>query len=319
MNRSNAQCAIGIDLGANKIAAALVDIHGEPLVVRQVPTRPEEGVEAVVGRVAGLIDLLLQVVPLEQRLLGVGIGTPGHVDHATGVVRGAVNLGWAEVPLRDLLQARLKRDIPLWLQIDSNASAVGEFKFGAGHNCPDFVYLGIGTGLGGAAFCGGRLLEGASHYAMEVGHVSLDPQGPPCVCGQHGCAELLLSGPGLLNLTQRHLMEMREPTRLYLNAELEPAAIVRAARREDPLALTVFAEFSKQLGTVMAFCASLLNPARILIGGGLGLAAFDLLLPGAQAELQRRTLPVIHQAIQIVPAACKAAPVGAAALAWYYK
>lgn len=314
----NLTCAVGIDLGGSKIAGALVRSDGDLLAFQELPTWAEEGEVAVVERIARMAQSLLKKAPQAGDLLGLGVGVPGQVEQTSGVVRGSVNLGWEVVPLRERLQAHLGSDLPIWLEIDANTSAIGEFLFGAGRDCSDFVYLGLGTGLGGAAFVGGRLLEGASHYALEVGHLTLDPDGPICACGKRGCAEILVSGPGLVALTRQFLAQPGIKTRLEANADLDPVRIVAAARKGDLLAQAAVQKVGTGLGQVMALCASLLNPARILIGGGLGLAAFDLLIPPALEALRAQTLAVIHQRVEVLSVACRTPAVGAAALAWYY-
>ncbi len=309
--------AIGVDLGATKIAAALVSSQGEVLDSRQVLTEPRQGTTAVLDRIAAQVKELTGVVSGRQ-LLGVGIGTPGQVDPDTGIVRNAVNLGWDEVRLAEEVQLRLDSPLPIWVQKDANASALGEFTFGAGRGCSDFVYLGIGSGLGGGVVANGRLVTGANQNAAEIGHLSLDPGGSLCNCGNRGCAETVVSGPGLHALIEQLLASGRYPSRLEVGRDLQPSQIVVAAREGDALALAAIEEMSRWLGIAIAAGVAWLNPGRIVIGGGLGLAAFDLLLPGAQRELRLRTLAASHTSLEIVPSTLASPSVGAASLAWYY-
>jgi glucokinase len=309
--------AIGIDLGATKIAAALVSRQGEVLASRQVLTEARQGTEAVLDRIAAHVNELSGLVSARQ-LMGVGIGTPGQVDPTTGVVRNAVNLGWDEVELAAEVRLRLSRLLPIWVQKDANAGALGEYIFGAGRGCPDFVYLGIGSGLGGGVVANGRLVSGVNQNAAEIGHLSLDPQGLLCNCGNRGCAETVISGPGLHALTEQFLVTRRYPSRLEAWKDLRTSQIVEAAKEGDALAQAAIGEVGRCLGIVMAACVALLNPARLVLGGGLGLAAFDLFLPEAIRELQLRTLAASYVSLEIIPSTLVSPSIGAASLAWYY-
>jgi glucokinase len=310
--------AIGIDLGATKIAAALVTGSGQVLSTRTLATAPEQGVNPVIERIAVLANELSQeAANLQLSLLGIGIGSPGVVDPQAGTVYNAVNLGWQDVPLADEVQRRLKHPLPVWVQKDGNASAIGEYIFGAAQACPDFLYLCIGTGLGGGLFAGGQLITGADCNATEVGHISLDPQGRECVCGLRGCAETVLSGSGLVALFKTLGRAGAGQGSLALE-NINPAAIIQAAQNNDALALATLAEMGRQLGIVIAFCAAVTNPSLVVIGGGLGLAVFDLIIPRARMELERRVLKASHARLRIVPSQQKSSAVGAASLAWYF-
>jgi glucokinase len=310
--------AIGIDLGATKIAAALVTGTGEVLSTRTLPTVPEEGIDPVIGRIASLANELSQeAANLPLTLLGIGIGSPGVVDPQAGTVSNAVNLGWQDVRLADDVQHRLKQPLPVWVQKDGNASAIGEYVFGAAQDCPDFLYLCIGTGLGGGLFAGGQLITGAHGNATELGHISLDPHGRECVCGLRGCAETVISGSGLVAL----FSAMGKTGALQSSLVFEnitPADIIQAAKEHDALALAALSEMGRRLGIVIAFCAAVTNPSLVVIGGGLGLVVFDLLIPRARMELETRVLKASHAGLRIVPSRLKSSAVGPASLAWYF-
>lgn len=304
--------AIGVDIGATKVAAALVAAGGETLLARQTATAPERGPAAVLDDVAVLIAGLRAEAPAAP--LGAGVGTPGRVNARTGVVHDAVNLGWEEVHLVEELRARLPAKLPIWVQKDANAGALGEYYFGAARGCDDFVYMSVGSGLGGGVMSSGVLVTGAHWNAAELGHLSLDPEGRRCACGGRGCAETIVSGPGLV-------AEARERFEREPGATAEPLtseAIVTAARAGDEAALAAVADAGRALGIVMAACVAILNPGAIVVGGGLGLAAFDLLLPPARAEVQRRTLPASHDHLEIKPSRLRSSAVGAACLVWYH-
>lgn len=298
--------AIGIDLGATKIAAALITRRGEALATVQIGTKASDGFEAVTDRVAEAIERMRAAAP--EPIAGIGIGTPGQVDLVTGVVKDAVNLGWQSVPLAASVRARLKQDTPLWIQKDTNASAWGEYVCGAARSCPDFVYLSLGSGLGSAAVANGRLINGAAN-GSDLGHWVIDPQGRLCRCGLRGCTETVVSGPGLLAVA-RELSGREE------QSAVTTSAVIAAAQTGDPIAQAALAKVAEWLGMVMAACVGVLNPMKIVLGGGLGFAAFDWLVPGAEREVQRRVLPKGYAHLKVVRSEVASSAIGAACLVW---
>jgi len=297
--------AIGIDLGGTKIAAAAVLPDGTLRHDRTVLTGAADGPAAVIDRIAGVVRTI--EIDVGHPAVGIGIALPGPVDSASGRARAAVNLGWLDVPLRDELRAR-GIQAPIFMQNDVKAGAVGESHFGAGIGIEHFVYLAVGTGLGGAAVSGGHLIEGADGWAMEVGHVVVDPEGRACPCGQRGCAETLASGVGVLAN-----MMARRPEGAH---DLSVPEIVAAAQQGDETARAVFADAGHALGIVMSWCAMLYNPRRIIIGGGLGLAAYNLLIDSALPVLHQRAHPGAWALLETVRAAAPSTTLGAAALVW---
>jgi glucokinase len=312
--------AIGIDLGATKLAGALVDSQGNALAEARALTEAKAGVQSVVQRIAEVVAQLLEQAPQHssEPVLGVGIGTPGLVDGAAGIVRNAVNLGWSEVALAQEVSAAITRrsgqTLPVWVENDANSQAVGELIFGAGRGLDSFALVAIGTGLGGGIIANRQLIAGATYTAAEIGHLSLDPDhGRLCACGLHGCVETVVTGPGLVKNAEELL---KAGGRSSLPTDFHAEDVVAAARSGDALSQEALAKSARWLGIALAAYAALLNPAAIIIGGGLGLSAFDLLVPAARVELARRALPQSHQQLQIVPAQVGSSAVGAAALVW---
>ena len=312
---SAAPLAIGIDLGATKIAAALVTRQGCSVAMTKRATVPQQGVEAVLDLVAEIIDSLSRQA--ETPIAGIGIGTPGRVDPRAGVVHNAVNLGWQEVALATGIQTRLNNNLPIFIQKDANAEVLGEAYFGAGQGCENLVYIGLGSGLGGGAIVNGQLILGDDLTASEVGHLSLDPTGRLCSCGQRGCAETIVSGTGVLALAREYLAREVYPTNMDDSPTLTSAMILAAARNNDTLAVFVLGQAARWLGQIVAIYATILNPGRIVIGGGFGRAAFDLLLPGVQTALGQYALPMNHRHLQIVPSQLTSSAVGASCLVWH--
>ena len=310
---AHSEYAIGIDVGATKIAAALVDRAGAVVTERRTATCASAGPSAVIGRIANLARGLVGAAP--GPVAGIGIGTPGYVDPVAGVVRNAVNLGWNEVRLVEGLRGELGPELDIWAENDANVMALGDYQYGAAKGCGHFVYVSIGSGLGSGIMVDHRLVSGAEFKAADLGHISLDPRGRVCACGLRGCVETVVSGPGIL-ATAQEFLACGEPSSLRDMDALTPEQVLQAARDGDPLAVSVFQHTSQWLGQALSACVALLNPARIVIGGGMGLAAFDLLTPGVFAEFGRRIIPDSYADLEIVRSQVHSSAVGASSLVW---
>jgi len=315
MASTNENFAIGIDIGATKIASVLLSARGELVDSAQMLTLAEDGAPTVFNRVADQILDFARQRP--GAVVGVGMGSPGKVDSRDGIVYDAVNLGWKEVHLVEEISKRIGPELPIWIQKDTNLNALGEYYFGACQGCDDFVYVGVGSGLGAGIICNGHLITGGDWYAADVGHLSVNPEGPLCVCGGHGCAELVASGPGLLRVTRQYLANASVESTLTNQIELTPADVLAAASAGDTLALKAFWEVGHVLGIVMSACTVILNPSRFVIGGGLGLAGFDFIVPTIREEMIRRTLPNHRGPMDIVPSRVESPAIGAACLVGY--
>jgi glucokinase len=307
--------AIGIDIGATKIASVLLSETGRVVVSSQVLTCASEGEDAVLERVTQQVqDLLLKS---SAEVVGIGIGSPGKVDSGRGVVYDAVNLGWKEVHLVKELSRHMDRTVSIWIQKDTNLSALGEYYFGACQGCTDFVYLGVGSGLGAGIISNGQLIMGSDWIAADVGHLSINPDGPLCVCGGHGCAEIVASGPGLVRIIRQMLIEHPSESMLSHPDELTAEDVLEAASKGDRLALRALMEVGRALGIVMSACTVVLNPSHFVIGGGLGMAGFDFILPTAREEINRRTIPNHRGQMDIIRSQVQSPAMGAACLVWY--
>ncbi len=307
--------AIGIDVGGTKIAFALAAETGEVVARHQLPTLPDEGADAVLDRIAAGIHRLLDEA--SALVVGIGIGCPGQIDPAGGMVYYAVNLRWRNVDLRGGVERRLRQPLPVWIQKDANAGVLVEVIYGAARGSRDVVYVAVGTGLGGGAVIDGRVITGVTFNPTEIGHLSLNPDGRLCNCGLHGCAEIYVSGMGFLAGVREHRGAFPDSPLARLDAPTT-AEILQAAHAGDALALTVVREGGQALGAVIAACAGILNPALIVVGGGLGHAAASFLLPEAERELRRRTLPATYEGVPVVLSQVTDSALGAAALVWHF-
>jgi glucokinase len=308
------QLAIGVDIGGTKIAFALVNRDGHVLATHRLPTLPAEGAEAVFSRVVQGIDYLHSQTA--QPIAGVGIGCPGYINPITGVVHNATNLGWRDVSLMTGVQERLHVSLPVWVQKDANAGTLGELYFGAGQGYSDFVYIALGTGLGGGAISGGTLVQGGKFNGMEIGHMPFNPGGRLCACGMHGCPEMYTSGTGILAGVCEHLPAYPQSILAQIT-DVTPEAVLKAARAGDELALLVLNEAAQWLSSVMITLMGVLNPSAFVIGGGMGHAAAEFLIPTVKKMLHERTDSTIYPEIPIVESQVTSSAVGAACQVWF--
>ena len=251
------------------------------------------------------------------RVAGVGLGVPGLVNPQTG--RVVISSDLPSV-VREDLRASLSDStgLPVTLDNDANAGAMGEYTAGAGRGSRNMFYVTIGTGIGGALILDGRLWRGASGFAGEFGHITIDPEGVECTCGNVGCLETVASAPNIVRRTHERLM--RDSTsslsRLGLNKNFTAADIAHEAKNGDDFAALMMARTGRYIGTAIAAVINLLNTERIVLGGGV-MNAGDLILEPVIAEARRRSFQPNFESTQIVTATLgpDAVPIGAALLA----
>lgn len=306
---------IGVDLGGTKIAFAAVTQNGDILATHTLPTHADQGVDSVLNRIVDGIQRLS--TELNNTPTAIGIGCPSPIDSVNGILIHSANLGWRNFPLIATLQEKLPFSIPVYIENDVNAEALGELHFGAARGQQNFIYLAIGTGVGGCAVINGHVISGTTFSAMEVGHISIDPNGRPCTCGRNGCVEMYLSGKAFLTATQEFLSDYPQSSLTQI-PDLSTPDILQAARDNDPLALKIINEGAETLGIVLAWCSMILNPPLCILSGGLGQAAADLLLDKALLAFQKRSFPEVAQSLKIVHPEIKTSALGAAALAWHH-
>jgi glucokinase len=305
---------VGVDLGGTKIAFAAVTESGDILTTHTLLTQAEEGADAVIKRIVEGIQHL--ATELNAPPTAIGIGCPSPIDSANGILIHSANLGWRNYPLTATVQEQLPFDIPVYIENDVNAEALGELHFGAAHGQQNFIYLAVGTGVGGCAVINGQVIGGTTFCAMEVGHISIDPAGRPCTCGRIGCVEMYVSGKAFHTAAQEYLPVYPQSLLAKID-NFSTNDILEAARNGDSLALRIIDEGAEALGIVLAWCAMILNPPLCVLSGGLGQAAADLLLDKALLAFQKRAFPEAVQSLKIVHPQIKTSALGAAALAWH--
>jgi glucokinase len=307
---------LGVDLGGTKILTAVVDETGRVAARVRAPT-PQTGPAAVVEAIAASADRALAAAGVPRGALrAAGVGAPGPADPVTGTVFAPPNLpGWGDVPLADLLRARL--EVPVAVENDANAAALGEHWLGAGRGVDDLLYITVGTGIGGGLILRGELYAGVSGTAGEVGHMVIVADGPRCACGRLGCLEAVASGRAIAREARAALDAGRPSVLAAVAADaLDAQAVARAAAEGDPLAREVFARAARYLGLAVANLVHLLNPALVVVGGGVAQAGALLLAP-VRRIVESEAFARPAAAVRIVPAALgpDAGALGAAAAA----
>jgi glucokinase len=289
---------VGVDLGASKIATGLIDPRGHIVARCRVATNAHEGLGAVVERIAHCIAELERSLPGGKRIAALGICSPGPVDHCTGVLLDPPNIpGLHNAPLRHALCERL--GMPVRLEHDAKAAALGEFTYGAGRGERSLVYIVVGSGVGAAIIIDGQLYRGLHNAAGEVGHITLDADGDLCSCGCRGCVETFLSGPRLALRYRRAL----ECERWMAPSEaITGERVVQWAGQGDALAQQVMVEAGQALGVAIASLAMILDIELYVVGSSVAKAG-DLLLDPARRMVPRCSFRSVGARVRIVTTA----------------
>ncbi|CDM66315.1 ROK family protein [Pyrinomonas methylaliphatogenes] len=283
---------IGVDLSGPTLRAALVSAAGEVARVLEAPLEREQLVEQIARVVADLRG--------GTSVEALGVGLPGLVDPRTGRVHFSTDL-----PLREEFYADLAgaTGLPLLLENDANAAAYGEYVLGAGRASQSIFYVMLGYGIGGALIFDGQIWRGASGFAGEFGHITIDPDGIQCACGNVGCLETVASAPNIVRRTHERLF--RDSTsslsKLAVNRDFTVSDITREARNGDDFALLMIERTGRYIGTAIAAIINLLNVERIILGG-IVMEAGELLLDPIIREARRRSFQPCFETTQIVAA-----------------
>ncbi len=296
---------IGIDVGGTNVKIALVDGEGKIIYSNSVPTYAQMGYEYTVNNIKQAIrDLMKETNTDAKEIEGIGFDFPGQVDYKTGVVKLAPNIpGWINVPIAQMIEEEF--NIPTRIDNDVRCAALGELKFGAGKGCENFVCITVGTGIGSGLVINGQLVRGAANAAGEIGHIKLQMNGGPiCGCGDTGCLEAFASGPSIVAMAQEYLKggkstKFREMA--GADGEITPYIVAKAAEAGDPVAKRIFEIVGTYIGMGLVSVINLLNPEKVIIGGGVA-AAGDLLLDPIRKTIKERAMVVAGNSVEIVPA-----------------
>lgn len=315
-NDSSCDAVIGLDIGNTRITVAIVTPSGDVHTMIRRPTDAAGGAAACYRQIEDMLKgLIAKAMECSINLRCIGVGFGGPVDYERGrIIRSHHVAGWDDFPLRQLLAENFS--LPVVLDNDANAGALGEFLFGAAKGCKDVLYVNIGTGIGGAIISDGRLVRGRSNFAGEIGHITVVRCGPKCGCGKMGCLEAVASGTGIGKRAIELVMRGEIKTRLP-KSNVTSREVFEAAQHGDELAMVVVDETVEHLAHGLGIAVTLLNPSMVIIGGGLSEVPENLLLEPLRERIKKYALDVALEGLEITNAKLRydAGVLGAAALA----
>ncbi|HFI0354167.1 TPA: ROK family glucokinase [Streptococcus suis] len=295
---------IGIDLGGTSVKLAILTTEGEIQEKWSIKTNILDEGSHIVPDIIDSIKQRFETHGLtKDDFLGIGMGSPGVVDSEAGTVIGAYNLNWKTLQLvKEQFETAL--GLPFFIDNDANVAALGEQWVGAGNNNPNVVFMTLGTGVGGGVIAAGNLIRGVKGAGGELGHITVDFEAPfACTCGKKGCLETVASATGIVNLSRRYADQYAGDAKLKQmiddGQDVTAKDVFDLAKEGDDLALIVYRHFSEYLGVACANIAAVLNPAYIVLGGGVS-AAGDFLLDGVRKVFAENSFPQIKESTQIV-------------------
>ena len=292
--------ALVADVGGTRTRVALVDATGAIVVRHSAETLAREGRAAVMNRLADA----LEHVASERRteIKGVGLSLASPVEPGTGVMYNPPNLGseWHLFTPIPMLQERLS--LPIYAENDATLGALGEHAFGAGRGCDNMVYMTVSTGIGGGIIIGGNLYTGTNGFGGEIGHMTIDQNGPLDNCGNVGCLEALASGTALARMAQERIEAGESSVMLgFAGGDIKAVdarIVVQAALQDDALAQSLMQEVGRSLASGIITLMHIFDPQLIVIGGGLG-QNLDMFMPTIESEVKRRAMAHFQGAVPV--------------------
>jgi glucokinase len=293
---------LGIDIGGTKTIVAVAEDDARIIGQARIDTPREEGPAAVLESIESALRRLLDEARAVQ-VDGIGIGCGGPLDPARGKILTAPNLpGWEDLPLADHFREAF--GAPAYLDNDVTLAALGEAREGAGRGVDNFAYFNIGTGIGGGIIADGKVYRGCGN-AGEFGHQIILPDGPPCLCGRRGCLESLASGTSISRHARRYAVCCPDSMMLRLAGDADSVTAEHAAlaaRDGDEVALQLWRETGEYLGLGVANVVNILNPRRVILGGGVVARSGDLLFDTVRRTVRERAMAQLADDVEIIPA-----------------
>jgi glucokinase len=305
---------IGVDLGGTKICAALVSLKGSIIYEKTIPTNVQEGDAAILSNMAALIEGIIKKCELSMNeIKGIGIGAPGPLNLVNGEIICTPNLPFKNFNIVNPL--RSKFNVPVYLDNDANAAAIGEYMFGAGRGSRNMIFITVSTGIGAGAVLNGDIYRGNTQNALEVGHMTLKEDGPLCNCGNRGCAEVLASGTAIAREAKRVVKE-GTVTSLCKYKNITAKEVFKEAKLGDHRAKEILNRALNYLGICVANVMNCFDPEVLIIGGGVS-EGDSMVIDEVKRVVKKRCFKIISENTKICRAelGTNAGVIGAAALA----
>ncbi len=286
---------IGVDFGATNIRIGVVAKDGKIITKETIPTYSMRGKKFIIKRLIDELKVLISTLKLKGiKVLALGIGIAGIIYIKKGIVAFSPNMpDWRMVPLKIIVARRLK--LPVFIENDANAAAIGEGWLGAGKGMRNFVCITLGTGIGGALVLDGRIVHGADGMAGEIGHITVNPDGPLCNCGNNGCLEAYSSATGIIRMAKEALKTGRSSNLLSMTGgnleKLTSLMIADAAKSGDSLSMEIMDKAGAYLGIGLADLVNLLNMELVIFSGGM-LDLWDDFKKKVNTEILRRAYDI---------------------------
>ncbi len=314
---SSNKYAIGVDLGGTTIKFGIVSAEGKIKKKFSLPTLADEGPKVVVNQIKkGITELLNN----KNKILGIGIGSPGLVITKKGRVENPPNMkNWESVPLGNIIKKEFNKKV--YVENDANAAAIGEMIFGAGKKFENFIMVTLGTGVGGGIIINKKIYRGETGGAGEIGHLSINERGKKCKCGSRGCIETYAGNNYLIEQVKKELPRHKDSKihdLIKSGQDLTPKLINEAYLLNDSYAELVIVDLGQKIGAALASIVNVLDIANIVIGGGV--AGFGkILFDTIELTIKERVMKPIRHRVKVKPAKLKneAGVKGASALVFY--
>jgi glucokinase-like ROK family protein len=293
---------VGVDLGTLNTIAAVVNLEGKIVERVEHPTNGEQNRDDVIERVKAAIHEVISVSNVNlQKIAGIGLAVPGLVDSKRGMMLITPNFGWKDTPLKEMLEEEFHT--PIFIDNNVNAMALSEAEFGIGRGVKNFICVNIGIGIGSGVIINREIYRGETECTGEIGHTTVDYNGPKCSCGNNGCLEVMAAGPAIARRAVKAIREGRKTVITDLvkgNLNRITAAVVaQAANQGDKLAREIMEKTGEYLGTGVANIINLFNPQMVIIGGGVSQAG-DLVFDPLKRTMKKRAFSVPAKAVKIV-------------------
>jgi len=299
------KCWVGFDLGGTKMLAKVYDGEFESLGRKRRKTLGHEGAEAGLERIANTIkDALEDAKRKKSDLGGIGIGIPGPLDLTRGIILETANLGWKDVPIQAFLEKEF--GCPVVLMNDVDAGLYGEYRFGAGRDAHCALGVFPGTGVGGACVYEGKIIRGKNGSCMEIGHLHVVPDGPLCGCGQRGCLEAVASRLAIAGEAARAAYRGEAPHLMNTAgadvAKIRSGVLADSIKAGDTSVEKIVYEAARHIGIAVAGVVNLLNPDRVVLGGGLAEAMPEIFISEVSRASKKRVMPAFADSFEVVVA-----------------